>query len=213
LSHHVGLSLSGGFLSGLVDEQHYLIEKDNFQAFVVMNKSWYVIHTYAGFESRVKTSILERANQMGLSEKLGQVLVPTEDVIEIKDGKRRTARRKFFPGYVLVELETPLADDTVQMIKETPKVTGFVGGGARPTPLTSDEAESLLKQVDSGTAIPREQIRFVKGDNVRIIDGPFLGFTGLVDEVDTDHNRVKLLVSIFGRSTPVELGFLQVERI
>jgi transcriptional antiterminator NusG len=178
-----------------------------------MNKSWYVIHTYAGFESRVKTSILERANQMGLSEKLGQVLVPTEDVIEIKDGKRRTARRKFFPGYVLVELETPLADDTVQMIKETPKVTGFVGGGARPTPLTSDEAESLLKQVDSGTAMPREQVRFVKGDTVRIIDGPFLGFTGLVDEVDTDHNRVKLLVSIFGRSTPVELGFLQVERI
>jgi transcriptional antiterminator NusG len=179
-----------------------------------MNKNWYVIHTYAGFEGRVKTSILERANQMGLVEKLGQVLVPTEDVIEIKDGKRRTSRRKFFPGYVLVELETPLTDETVQMIKETPKVTGFVGGGGtRPIPLTSDEADSLLKQVDSGTATPREQIRFIKGDNVRIIDGPFLGFNGLVDEVDADHNRVKVLVSIFGRSTPVELGFLQVERI
>src|SRR5918999_38647 len=134
------------------------------------SKNWYVIHTYAGFEGRVKTSILERANQMGLADRLGEVLVPTEDVIEIKDG---------------------------------PKVTGFVGGGARPIPLTSDEADSLLKQVDSGTATPREQIRFVKGDNVRIIDGPFLGFNGLVDEVDADHNRVKVLVSIFGRSTPV----------
>ncbi len=178
-----------------------------------MNKSWYVIHTYAGFEGRVKTSLIERANQMGLTDKVGQVLVPTEDVIEIRDGKRRTARRKFFPGYVLVELETPLSDDTLQMIKETPKVTGFVGGGGQPIPLTNEEVESLLKQVDAGTAGPREQIRFIKGDSVRIIDGPFLGFNGLVDEVDTDHNRVKVLVSIFGRSTPVELGFMQVERI
>src|SRR5256886_11864730 len=117
-----------------------------------MSKDWYVIHTYAGFEGRVKTSIVERANQMGLVEKLGQVLVPTEDVIEIKDGKRRTSKRKFFPGYVLVELESPLTDETVQLIKETPKVTGFVGGGARPIPLTPDEADSLPKQVDSGTA-------------------------------------------------------------
>jgi transcriptional antiterminator NusG len=177
------------------------------------NKSWYVVHTYAGFEGRVKTSIVERANQMGINEKLGQVLVPMEDVIEIKNGKRRTSKRKFFPGYVLVELDSPLTDDVVQLIKETPKVTGFVGGGARPIPLTPEEADSLLKQVDSATAMPREQIRFVKGDNVRIIDGPFLGFNGLVDEVDVDHNRVKVLVSIFGRSTPVELGFLQVERI
>src|SRR5437879_13177906 len=127
-----------------------------------MAKNWYVIHTYAGFEGRVKTSLLERANQMGLVEKLGQVLVPTEDVIEIKDGKRRTSKRKFFPGYVLVELESPLTDETVQLIKETPKVTGFVGGGARPIPLTPDEAHSLLKQVDSGTAPPREATGFIK---------------------------------------------------
>lgn len=178
-----------------------------------MTKSWYVIHTYAGFEGRVKSSIVERANQMGLADRLGQVLVPTEDVVEIKDGKRRTSKRKFFPGYVLVELESPLTEETLQLIKETPKVTGFVGGGAQPIPLTPEEAESLLKQVDAGTAAPREQIRFIKGDNVRIIDGPFMGFNGLVEEVDTDHNRVKVLVSIFGRSTPVELGFLQVERI
>lgn len=178
-----------------------------------MGKQWYVIHTYAGFEKRVQDSILERANQMGLADHLGKVLVPTEDVIEIKDGKRRTSKRKFFPGYVLVELETPVTDETALMVKETPKVTGFVGGGTRPIPLTPEEADSLLKQVDSGTAVPREQIRFIKGDNVRIIDGPFLGFNGLVDDVDSDHNRVKVMVSIFGRSTPVELGFLQVERI
>lgn len=178
-----------------------------------MAKQWYVLHTYAGFEGRVKASLVERANQMGLQEKLGQVLVPTEEVIEIKDGKRRASKRKFFPGYVLVELESPLTDETVQMIKETPKVTGFVGGGTRPVPLTGEEAESLLKQVDTGTAAPREQVRFIKGDNVRIIDGPFMGFNALVDEVDEVHSRVKVLVSIFGRSTPVELGFMQVERI
>jgi len=178
-----------------------------------MAKQWYVLHTYAGFEGRVKASLVERANQMGLQDRLGQVLVPTEEVIEIKDGKRRASKRKFFPGYVLVELESPLTDETVQMIKETPKVTGFVGGGTRPVPLTGEEAESLLKQVDTGTAAPREQVRFIKGDNVRIIDGPFMGFNGLVDEVDDVHNRVKVLVSIFGRSTPVELGFMQVERI
>ncbi|MCP9447359.1 MAG: transcription termination/antitermination protein NusG [Nitrospira sp.] len=178
-----------------------------------MTKNWYVIHTYAGFEGRVKASLMERANQMGLTEKVGQILVPTEDVIEIKDGKRRTSRRKFFPGYVLVELESPVDDSTLQMIKETPKVTGFVGGGTVPAPLTEEEVELLLKQVDAGQAEPREQIKFIKGDNVRIIDGPFLGFNGTVDEVDHDHNRLKLMVSIFGRSTPVELGFLQVERI
>jgi transcriptional antiterminator NusG len=177
------------------------------------SKQWYVLHTYAGFEGRVKASLVERANQMGLQDRLGQVLVPTEEVIEIKDGKRRASKRKFFPGYVLVELESPLTDETVQMIKETPKVTGFVGGGTRPIPLTMEEAESLLKQVDTGSAAPREQVRFIKGDNVRIIDGPFMGFNALVDEVDDVHNRVKVLVSIFGRSTPVELGFMQVERI
>lgn len=178
-----------------------------------VTKRWYVIHTYAGFEGRVRASLAERAAQMSLTDRLGQVLVPTEDVIEIKDGKRRTSKRKFFPGYVLVELETPLADETLQLIKETPKVTGFVGGGAQPVPLSQEEVESLLKQIDTGTAKPREAIKFIKGDNVRVIDGPFMGFNGAVEDVDQVHNRVKLMVSIFGRSTPVELGFLQVERI
>ena len=177
-----------------------------------MSKNWYVIHTYAGYEGRVRTSILERINQMGLSETLGQVLVPTEDVIEIKDGKRRASKRKFFPGYVLLESEGILSDDAVAMIKDTPKVTGFVGGGIRPVPLEPGEAENLLKQLESGVTTTKERVYFDKGDSVRIIDGPFLGFNGLVDEVDTDHERVKALVSIFGRSTPVELAFSQVER-
>ena len=177
-----------------------------------MSTSWYVIHTYAGYEGRVRTSILERANQMGMGELLAQVLVPTEDVIEIKDGKRRASKRKFFPGYVLLESEGLLSDEAVAMIKDTPKVTGFVGGGVRPVPLEPEEAETLLKQLESGVATTKEQVNFAKGDNVRIIDGPFLGFNGMVDEVDGDHSRVKALVSIFGRSTPVELAFSQVER-
>lgn len=177
-----------------------------------MAKNWYVIHTYAGYEGRVRTSVLERMNQMGMSEVLGQVLVPTEDVIEIKDGKRRSSKRKFFPGYVLLEAEGALSDEAVAVIKDTPKVTGFVGGGVRPVPLEPEEAETLLKQLESGVATTKERVSFNKGDSVRIIDGPFLGFNGLVDEIDPDHSRVKALVSIFGRSTPVELAFSQVER-
>ena len=149
---------------------------------------------------------------MGMSEVVGQVLVPTEDVIEIKDGKRRSSKRKFFPGYVLLEVEGPLSDEAVSVIKDTPKVTGFVGGGIRPVPLEPEEAETLLKQLESGVTTTKERVSFNKGDTIRIIDGPFLGFNGLVDEVDPDHSRVKALVSIFGRSTPVELTFSQVER-
>ena len=177
-----------------------------------MASHWYVIHTYAGFEGRVRTGIVERANQLGMAESVGQVLVPTEDVVEFKDGKRRSSKRKFFPGYVLLEATKPLNDEVMTMIKETPKVTGFVGGGTRPVPLYPEEVETLLKQLESGATAPRELANFSKGDNVRIVDGPFLGFNGLVDEVDEDHGRVKALVSIFGRSTPVELAFSQVER-
>ena len=175
-----------------------------------MAKDWYVIHTYAGYEGRVRASLGDRATQVGLQDEMGQVLVPTEDVIEIKDGKRRASKRKFFPGYVLVELESPVKDETIMMIKDTPKVTGFVGGGTRPIPLTSEEADSLLKQIETGESLPRERIIFSKGDNVRIIDGPFMGFNGLIDEVDSDHSRVKALVSIFGRSTPVELSLIHI---
>jgi transcriptional antiterminator NusG len=176
-----------------------------------MPKYWYVVHTYAGFEKRVRDSILEQANQMGLQDSITQVLMPTEDVIEIKDGKKRTSTRKFFPGYVLVEMD--MSPQSWEMIKKTPKVTGFVGGGTQPIPLTSEEVETLLKQIDTGTAVLRQKEEFHKGDNVRIIDGPFLGFNGMIDDVDLERSRVKVLVSIFGRGTPVELGFLQVERL
>jgi transcriptional antiterminator NusG len=176
-----------------------------------MTRNWYVVHTYAGFEGRVKASILERAHQMGLQGEIGQVLVPTEDVIEIKDGKKRTSTRKFFPGYVLVEMA--MSPESWEMIKKTPKVTGFVGGGTEPIPLTQEEVDTLLKQMDTGTAVPRQKEEFHKGDSVRIIDGPFLGFNGMVDDVDLERSRVKVLVSIFGRGTPVELGFMQVERL
>lgn len=178
---------------------------------ISMSKNWYVIHTYSGFEGRVKSSIEEQVQSLGLQEKITKIMVPTEEVIEIKEGKKRTSTKKFFPGYVLVEME--MTDETLQLVKNTPKVTGFLGGGSRPEPLSEGEVEVLLKQLDAGTAVPREKLHFQKGDSVRIIDGPFLGFNGVVDEVHTDQNKVKVLVSIFGRSTPVELGFLQVERL
>lgn len=176
-----------------------------------MGKSWYVIHTYSGFEGRVKATIEEQASSKGLGEQFGKVLVPTEEVIEIKEGKKRTSTKKFFPGYVLVEME--MNDETAQLVKGTPKVTGFLGGESRPAPLSQAEVDKLLKQLDEGTATPQKKLDFQKGDAVRIIDGPFLGFNGAVDEVHADQNKVKVLVSIFGRSTPVELGFLQVERL
>ena len=176
-----------------------------------MTKNWYVVHTYSGFEGRVKTSIEDRARGTGLGEKIGQVLVPTENVVEIRDGKKRISAKKFFPGYVLVEMD--LDDETVQLVKGTPKVTGFIGGGERPAPLGQEEVENLLKQIHTGTTTPREKLRFSKGDSVRIIDGPFLGFNGMVDEADADHAKLKVLVSIFGRPTPVELVYAQVERL
>ena len=174
-----------------------------------MGKNWYVIHTYSGFEGRVKATIEEKVSSLGLQDKIGQVLIPTENVVEIREGKKRVSTKKFFPGYVLVEME--FSDDTWQLIKNTPKVTGFVGGGEKPAPLSAEEIETLLKQIDTGTAVSREKVQFQKGNSVRIIDGPFLGFNGVVDEVNQDQNKVKVLVSIFGRSTPVELGFIQVE--
>jgi transcriptional antiterminator NusG len=207
LRDYVHIFVGSGFISGVVNQQDCLTGRKEF-----MTSHWYVIHTYAGFEGRVRTGIVERANQLGMGEAVGQVLVPTEDVVEFKEGKRRASKRKFFPGYVLLEANGPINDEMVAMIKETPKVTGFVGGGVRPIPLDPEEVSTLLKQLESGVSAPRELANFSKGDNVRIVDGPFLGFNGLVDEVDQDHARVKALVSIFGRSTPVELAFSQVER-
>ena len=176
-----------------------------------MAKQWYIVHTFSGYEQKAKAALEERIRALGKQDFFGEILVPVEKVVELVKGKKKTSSRKFFPGYILVQME--LNDDTWHVVKETPKVTGFVGGGAQPTPLTNEEVAELLKQVDAGSAGPREQVKFIKTDNVRIVDGPFLGFNGVVDEVDQDHNRLKVMVSIFGRSTPVELGFLQVERI
>lgn len=176
-----------------------------------MAKHWYVVHTYSGFEKKVKSSLMDRAREMNLLDKIGQVLVPEERVIEIREGARRELSRKFFPGYLLVEMED--SEDTQRLVRSTPKVTGFVGGGARPTPLSPEEVALLLQQVEQGTASARTHGEFQKEDAVRIIDGPFMGFEGVVDEMNKDQQRLKILVSIFGRATPVELSFLQVERL
>lgn len=175
-----------------------------------MEKEWYVIHTYSGFEGRVKASLEERVKTLGLEDKIGNVLIPTEEVVEIKEGKKRRSTKKFFPGYVLVEM--CLDSEIQQLVKETPKVTGFLGGGEMPSPLPQKEVKHLLKQLDEGVAPPSDKSRFDTGESVRIVDGPFLGFNGVVDEVNHDQEKLKVLVSIFGRSTPVELSYLQVEK-
>jgi len=176
-----------------------------------MAKQWYVIHTYSGFESKVKSSIEERLGSTGLADKVTQILVPTEDVVEIRGGKKRVSARKFFPGYVLVEME--MDHDTWYLIKNTPKVTGFLGGGNVPSPLSEEEVEDLLKQARGEKGKPKPKVMFEKGENVRVIDGPFTNFSGVIDEVNPERGKLKVMVSIFGRATPVELEFLQVEKI
>ncbi len=176
-----------------------------------MEKDWYVIHTYSGYEGRVKASIEERVKTLGLEEKIGIVLIPTEEVTEIRDGKKRVSTKKFFPGYIIAELY--LDGEVQQLVNNTPKVTGFLGAGEVPAPLPIQEVKRLLKQLDEGVAPSADLARFDRSDSVRIVDGPFLGFNGVVDEVNADQEKVKVLVSIFGRSTPVELSFLQVEKV
>jgi transcriptional antiterminator NusG len=175
-----------------------------------MSKAWYVVHTYSGFEAKVKSSIEERAKTLGLQEKITQILVPTEEVVELRNGKKRTSTRKFFPGYILVEMD--LDDDTWHLVKDTPKVTGFVGDKQKPSPITEEEVGLIRTQMDEGTAPAKREAAYQKGESVRIIDGPFVSFTGTVEEVNVDQGKLKVMVSIFGRATPVELDFLQVEK-
>ncbi len=172
---------------------------------------WYVIHTYSGFENKVKQSIEQRVAALGLAHMVSQVMIPTETVVELKKGKRREASQKFFPGYVLVRME--MTDDLWYLIKNTPKVTGFVGPGVRPTPIPEAQVQAILHQVETGAERPKHRILFSRGESVRVIDGPFSNFTGVVDEVKPDKGRLKVMVSIFGRPTPVDLEFLQVERV
>jgi transcriptional antiterminator NusG len=172
---------------------------------------WYVIHTYSGFENKVKQSIEQRVGAAGMGEMVSQVMIPTETIVELKKGKRREASQKFFPGYVLIRME--MTDDLWYLIKNTPKVTGFVGPGVRPTPIPEEQVKAILQQVETGAERPKHRILFSRGESVRVIDGPFSNFTGVVEEVKADKGRLKVMVSIFGRPTPVDLEFLQVERV
>jgi transcriptional antiterminator NusG len=173
-----------------------------------MSKNWYVVHAYSGYEEKVKHSIEDKVEKKGLKEKIVKVLIPTERIIELRGGKKRESDKKFYPGYVLVEME--LDDETWHLIRSTPRVTGFVGG-TKPIPLPEEEMELILQQLEKGPA-PHVKTQFQKGENVRIIDGPFSNFVGFIDEVDMDHGRLRVFVSIFGRQTPVELNFFQVEK-
>ncbi|MSQ61655.1 MAG: transcription termination/antitermination protein NusG [Dehalococcoidia bacterium] len=172
-------------------------------------RAWYVIHTYSGYENKVRTNLEHRIESMDVKDKIFQVLVPTEDEIEIHDGQRRTVARKIFPGYVLVQMI--MGDESWYVVRNTPGVTGFVGMGNRPTPLEAEEVKGIIRQMRVET--PRVKVNFQLGQNVRVIDGPFIDFVGQVDEINLQKGKVKVLVSIFGRETPVELDFLQVERL
>ncbi len=173
-----------------------------------MAKNWYVVHTYSGFEEKVKLSIEDKADKKDLKDKISRILIPTEKIIELRAGKKRESDRKFYPGYILVEME--LDDETWHLVRSTPRVTGFVGG-TNPVPIPEEEVEIIIQQLEKGPA-PQVKTQFQKAENVRIIDGPFTSFVGYIDEVDMDHGRLKVMVSIFGRQTPVELNFFQVEK-
>ena len=177
-----------------------------------MAMRWYVMHVYSGFEKKAKQSIIEKAAKQGLSDKFEDILVPTEEVVEVRRGSKVNAERKFFPGYVLIKME--MTDETWHLVRNTPKVTGFLGGGGtRPVPISDTEAERIMSQVKEGIERPRPSITFEVGEQVRVCDGPFNSFNGLVEEVDEERSRLKAAVSIFGRATPVELEYTQVEKL
>ena len=178
-----------------------------------MAQRWYVVHVYSGFERKIAQSIREQATQMGMATLVEEVLVPTEEVVEMRRGSKVNAERKFFPGYVLVKMD--LSDETWHLVKNTAKVTGFLGGGGRgkPVPISDAEASRILKQVQEGVERPKPAVSFEIGEQVKVADGPFASFNGTVEDVDEERARLKVAVSIFGRSTPVELDYAQVEKI
>ena len=177
-----------------------------------MAKRWYVVHAYSGFEKSVQKALKERIERESMQDLFGQVLVPVEEVVDVKNGKRSISERKFFPGYVLVEME--MTDDTWHLVKSTPKVTGFVGGTAnRPAPISAKEVESIMQQMQDGVEKPKPKVLFEVGERVRVNEGPFTDFNGSVDEVNYERNKLRVSVQIFGRDTPVELDFSQVEKL
>lgn len=174
------------------------------------NMHWYIIHSYSGFEQKVAESLRTRAEAFGFSHRIGQLLIPTEEVVELRNGKKVTSKRLVYPGYVLVQME--MDDDLWHAVKATPRVTGFLGGGNVPTPLTADEVNQILYRQQTASERPRPKLSFEKNETVRIIEGPFTNFQGKVDEVNPERGTLRVMVTIFGRSTPVELEFLQVEK-
>jgi transcription termination/antitermination protein NusG len=173
-------------------------------------KHWYIIHTYSGFEQKVADSLKGRAQAFGFADQIGQILIPTEEVVELRGGKKVTSKRMLYPGYVLVQMD--MSDQLWHEVKNTPRVTGFVGGGNSPVPLTADEVNSILFRQQTSAERPRPKVNFERGEMVRIVDGPFANFSGKVDEINPERNTLRVLVTIFGRSTPVELDFLQVSK-
>lgn len=177
---------------------------------MVKGKSWYIIHTYSGFEKKVAETLRSRVEAAGLAERIGEILVPSEGVIEMRAGKKVVSPKLFYPGYVLVEME--MDNDTWHLVRSTPRVTGFVGSGQMPSPLTTEEVDRIVHRVEVAAEHPKPKLKFEKGESVKINEGPFKDFTGLVDEVNDDRSTLRVMVTIFGRSTPVELDFYQVEK-
>jgi transcriptional antiterminator NusG len=172
---------------------------------------WYIVHVYSGFENKVKTALEDRIASSAHPEKFGEVLVPTEQIVELVKGKRKTSSRKFYPGYILVQME--MDDETWHIVNDTAKVTGFLGGRETPTPISDEEANQILNRMEAGKDKPKPKFYFESGDEIRVIDGPFTNFNGTVDEVNHEKGKIKVMVSIFGRSTPVELDFVQVTKM
>ena len=177
-----------------------------------MAKKWYVVHAYSGFEKNVQKTLKERIEREGMQDYFGQILVPVEEVVDIKNGKRTLSERKFFPGYVLAEME--MTDDSWHLVKSTPRVTGFIGGTAnRPLPITQREVDAIMQQIQTGGEKPKPKVQFEVGQRIRVNEGPFADFNGVVDEVNYERNKLKVSVQIFCRETPVELDFMQVEKV
>ncbi|KAB0668108.1 transcription termination/antitermination protein NusG [Oryzomonas sagensis] len=174
-----------------------------------MSKKWYGVHTYSGFENKVRLNLAERVKNEGVEELFEEILIPSETVVELKKGEKKTSSRKFFPGYILVKME--LTDETWHIVKETAKVTGFVGGNT-PFPISDEEVNKISRRMEEGAEKPRPKVQFEVGETVRVVDGPFLNFSGIVEDVKPDKGKLRVTVTIFGRATPVELEFMQVEK-